>query len=489
MKGLLALAQWAKDNKLPKQADDTYERVLKFEPDNVDAHLGLGYERVNGKWLRGEDLQKAKGLVEYQGQWVTPEVKGLLEQGYVKRGDRWVTKEEAQCIDEGKPYHPGGDAPAAPAAEPVEKPAKPQKAEKPPKADAPKAEAPAPKADPRPAAEPAAPKAAPIELPADDKELMKIVTSSTKKPEERAEAVKALAAKGDTQKAALAQELTNLVAAARKAIIDHFKSEKNAIRAKMAALVADRRHAALVFIFDRSKYPDEDHGKVGQPEVDRLVGELRRAWADPLRELAQDKTEKKLNDKLAELWRVGGWLRDPVGQSFDPTAVEDEIAREASSLIATFDNGIDPADAQQLEASKAVMKFNQTYKSTLTTEERECVNATNEYRMMFGLAALKVHEGLVQAARKHAKEMVEKNYFDHSSPVPENATPQMRCAAEGVRYTGENIAMGSTSGRQTWHQWYTSSGHHRNMLMRHKSIGVGAETNYWTQDFGATEPN
>ena len=141
-----------------------------------------------------------------------------------------------------------------------------------------------------------------------------------------------------------------------------------------------------------------------------------------------------------------------------------------------------------LDASKAVLKYNETTKTSLTAEERSCILVTNEYRMMFGLKALKVHEGLVQAARKHSKEMVEKNYFAHESPVPENSSPGKRCAREGAKYTGENIAMGNTDGRSTFHQWYTSSGHHRNMLMRHRSIGVGAESNYWTEDFGADEP-
>jgi len=60
---------------------------------------------------------------------------------------------------------------------------------------------------------------------------------------------------------------------------------------------------------------------------------------------------------------------------------------------------------------------------------------TNEYRMMFGLIALRAHEPLIQAARKHSLEMVERKYFSHDSPVPKNASPAIRCRNEGASYT------------------------------------------------------
>lgn len=495
VKGYMELAQWAKDQKLEKQATDCYEKVIKLEPDHPEAHIALGYERVAGKWLKGEELQKAKGLVEHDGRWVTPEEKKLNEQGWVKRGDRWVSKEEAECIDQGKPYNPyassggGGSGESTPKAEPVEKPSKPEKPEPAPRPVKPE---PAPKPvkpAPAPKPEPAEPKAPPIELPSDDKELMKIVLSATQKPEARNEAVKTLAAKGDTQQSALKQELGKALEDAKKKVLDYVKSQKGPIRGKMAALVLERRKAALMFIFDKAKYPDEDHGRVGQPEVDRLVGELRRAWQDPLRELLLDKSEKKLADKIDELRRIAGWLRDPLAQSVDLARIEDDLAAEANKVAGISEIGADGQDAQMLDASKAVLKYNETTKTSLTAEERSCILVTNEYRMMFGLKALKVFEPLVQAARKHSQEMVAKNYFAHESPVPENATPGKRVAREGGKYTGENIAMGNTDGKATFHQWYTSSGHHRNMLMRHRSIGIGAEGNYWTEDFGADDPN
>jgi uncharacterized protein YkwD len=136
------------------------------------------------------------------------------------------------------------------------------------------------------------------------------------------------------------------------------------------------------------------------------------------------------------------------------------------------------------------MKYNENAKTSMNAEEKACAKETNEYRMMFGLLALKYFEPLVQAARKHSKEMVELKYFAHESPTAANARPEQRCAREGAKFAGENIAMGNTDGHGTFEQWYTSSGHHRNMLHKnHKSIGLGQHENNWTEDFGMDDPS
>ena len=109
----------------------------------------------------------------------------------------------------------------------------------------------------------------------------------------------------------------------------------------------------------------------------------------------------------------------------------------------------------------------------------------------FGLRALKLHEPLMRAARGHSNDMEQRRFFDHMSPVPGKRSPGDRCKAEGASYAGENIAMGMNTGRGAFNAWYTSSGHHRNMLMKgHVSIGIGNSQSgrYWTQNFGYDNP-
>lgn len=508
VKGLLALAQVAKDLGLASRAEENWEKVLKVEPKNVDALVALGFEKVGDKWLRGDDLKKAKGLVEYQGRWISAEDKQCLEQGLVKRGDRWLTREEADASDHAdaeaakdpnevpaasatSPDKPdkadAGEKPEAGSKKPPAEPAEPRKPADPKPAAEPRKPSDPKPAEPKKPGEPKKPAAPPQDLPEGDKELVKLLGKSNP-DERRLDALRALATKGEGPKEAARAELLRQVDAQKKEVADYLKKDKAAIRARMAALIVERRATALAFIMDPKKYPEENHGAVAQPEVDKLVGALRRAWQDPLREL-RAQNDKKISACLDELKKLAGWLKGELGDATDYEKLEDDLAFESDRVVQSSQCPVDGADAQILEKSLAIMKQNAAAPTSLTAEERQCLLATNEYRIMFGLLALKTFEPLNQAARKHSKEMVDLKYFSHDSPRPENASAGARCSREGAHCTGENIAMGSTSGRATFHQWYTSSGHHRNILTRsHRSIGIGAHENYWTQDFGADDP-
>ncbi len=48
-----------------------YEKVVAVEPDHPAARRALGQEKVDGRWLTGDDLQRAKGFVRHQGRWMT----------------------------------------------------------------------------------------------------------------------------------------------------------------------------------------------------------------------------------------------------------------------------------------------------------------------------------------------------------------------------------------------------------------------------------
>jgi hypothetical protein len=71
--GWLALARFAESRELLTQAREAYERVLAVDPGNAAANAGLGRVQVNGHWLSREDAFRARGLVPFDGDWVTPE--------------------------------------------------------------------------------------------------------------------------------------------------------------------------------------------------------------------------------------------------------------------------------------------------------------------------------------------------------------------------------------------------------------------------------
>src|SRR5882672_2773127 len=69
-RGLVEVALWGRENGLRNRADDLLDRVLRLDPDQPDARKALGYERVGGRWLRGDDLKTAQGMVKLEGKWL-----------------------------------------------------------------------------------------------------------------------------------------------------------------------------------------------------------------------------------------------------------------------------------------------------------------------------------------------------------------------------------------------------------------------------------
>jgi hypothetical protein len=78
LRGWLALAAWARDNDLLTQARGAYEHVLSLDPTNAAAHHALGHVLVADRWLTLEDSYRARGLVQFEGTWVTPEERQAL---------------------------------------------------------------------------------------------------------------------------------------------------------------------------------------------------------------------------------------------------------------------------------------------------------------------------------------------------------------------------------------------------------------------------
>jgi len=99
------LYKWAKKQGFEEDLVHILDRILELEPKNVKAHKLLGHEKVDDRWMTADEKEaylrereeaemQAKGLVRYEGRWVTPEEKDALERGLVRDGDAWVTEEE-----------------------------------------------------------------------------------------------------------------------------------------------------------------------------------------------------------------------------------------------------------------------------------------------------------------------------------------------------------------------------------------------------------
>ena len=54
-------------------ARKAYEIVIGIDAEHPAARRALGYEKIGDRWLAGDELQRAKGFVRYEGAWMTAE--------------------------------------------------------------------------------------------------------------------------------------------------------------------------------------------------------------------------------------------------------------------------------------------------------------------------------------------------------------------------------------------------------------------------------
>ena len=117
-------------------------------------------------------------------------------------------------------------------------------------------------------------------------------------------------------------------------------------------------------------------------------------------------------------------------------------------------------------------------------EEANGIRDLNRMRLLLGLKPLRIDVKLCEAGRDHSKDMLEKKFFAHESPVPGKRTPWDRAKRFGTTAHAENIAAGADTGPGANRQWFHSPGHHKNMLGSHSRVGLGRHHKTWTQMFG-----
>ena len=117
-KALVECANYAKSKGLNQDFQRLMNKVLKLDPDNEAAHLGLGFRKYKGKWLLKKDADaaeksdteaemKAKGLEWIEGAWVQKEHAADAKKGIFHYESEVVSKEEYKLLQGGtKVRHP-----------------------------------------------------------------------------------------------------------------------------------------------------------------------------------------------------------------------------------------------------------------------------------------------------------------------------------------------------------------------------------------------
>jgi hypothetical protein len=70
--GWVTLGQWAEGRGLSTQAREAYHRAIAASPMDPRANEALGNVLMDGRWVSEDESYRAKGYVQFEGDWVTP---------------------------------------------------------------------------------------------------------------------------------------------------------------------------------------------------------------------------------------------------------------------------------------------------------------------------------------------------------------------------------------------------------------------------------
>lgn len=124
--------------------------------------------------------------------------------------------------------------------------------------------------------------------------------------------------------------------------------------------------------------------------------------------------------------------------------------------------------------SKPNTNTNNNSNSGLTEDELEVYNLINKQRTDNGLTPLKIDNEVQRVARIKAQDMVDNNYFSHTSPTYGSPFNMLNNFKITYKTAGENIA-GNSSNSGAVNAWMKSSGHRANILngsFNYTGIGV-----------------
>jgi uncharacterized protein YkwD len=191
-----------------------------------------------------------------------------------------------------------------------------------------------------------------------------------------------------------------------------------------------------------------------------------------------DMTAAGSNPKVAEAAARMSEIEPRLGEIGEKT---EDVGKKIADLAAQMDL---QARWELMPGDDAVvMQKNHQVKGELSEEEYRLVLMTNEYRVMMGRKAVEINVKLCRASRGHSKDMKEKGFFSHDSPVPGKQHFGMRAAKEGTFAASENIARTGPRAEDAFWGWFSSDGHHKNMMANWRQIGVGNFGEMWTENF------
>jgi uncharacterized protein YkwD len=120
-------------------------------------------------------------------------------------------------------------------------------------------------------------------------------------------------------------------------------------------------------------------------------------------------------------------------------------------------------------------KLSQNYSVNIQQfAESKILELMNEKRTEAGLSALALDNTLLQIARYKSNDMIQNNYFDHTTLQGQKWTSWLDAINYQYTTTGENIAYNNYDPIQLFNQWWNSPEHKANMMnSSYTKVGIG----------------
>ena len=178
----------------------------------------------------------------------------------------------------------------------------------------------------------------------------------------------------------------------------------------------------------------------------------------------------KKNDYIRVFAGVGDWYIVQVEGDY--------VGAVSKKYIKPIYPGTSSSNVNQNTNSNSTSNTNTS--ADLSNDEKEVFNLINTQRTNNGLPALKISNEVQKVARIKAQDMVDKNYFSHTSPTYGSPFDMLKSFKVSYNSAGENIA-GNSSNSGAVNAWMNSPGHKANILnssFNYTGIGVVSSPKY-----------
>lgn len=176
------------------------------------------------------------------------------------------------------------------------------------------------------------------------------------------------------------------------------------------------------------------------------------------------------NQYIRVFAKIDNWYIIQTDKDIIGAVSADYIKPIYPSVQTNTEEAVPEEDKQEANETKEednpnIVVSSKDYTSQLTQDEQEVFELINQKRIAEGLDTLKIDDDLQNVCRLKAQEMVEKNYFSHTSPTYGSTFEMIKNNQITYKVAGENIAGNSENARAV-DAWMNSENHKANIINR-----------------------